>query len=572
MKRNNEGQKTELPGTSPRNIILYFSLLILIVVFSITRLPFFLYYPIVDFDGDSPYYYMNVDQIDKGMWPAFMIRTPGYPLFMKLIFLIFNSNIALIAIQNIFSLLTSLFFIYVIHTVYSSRLKYLPLLASIGMGAFVSSSIHLISDTSVMTESLYVNFLILFFALFIQAIHSKTNKSWLLSSICMAIVILIRPSALFFILIFIITIFFLLTNSYKIKAVFLLVIPFMVILFLTALYNSFIIGSFSVSTFTENALISFSATFLEKNSAYPPGANKAVEDSINAVHPVHKDIMENSWDRKKLRRVLTRYYNRNRKLIFDTLNEFEESDSYGLYMKWRPLLKQMSLDAIKNRPKIFVKYVYANLVTIFFHRMTDADFYHVLKKRYLRALNYKKYFTQSILNWDTLKYKTHPFQLYSKKEYGSTITKEFPKSFLKEYWGQEVFSKVRIKKVRRKEARIIPTLLQRIHQYFKVIHEFLFRNNFWIFIFLFTFIVSFMKLLKSRFHNKEAFILFVMTFSALLHGVVVATASLPILRLIFPMSFVYYLSLFLLPIIIDIDSKWFSNIKGVVSRSLARFS
>jgi hypothetical protein len=56
-----------------------------------------------------------------------------------------------------------------------------------------------------------------------------------------------------------------------------------------------------------------------------------------------------------------------------------------------------------------------------------------------------------------------------------------------------------------------------------------------------------------------------LTFSALLHGAVVAFASLPILRLIYPMTFVYYLSLFLLPIIIDFDSKWFSKIKTFAS-------
>jgi hypothetical protein len=541
-------------------------------MFSITRLPFFLYYPVVNFDGDSPYYYMNVDQIDKGMWPAFIIRTPGYPLFIKFVFLFFNKNISLIAIQNIFSLLTSLFFIYVIHKVYSSRFKFLPLLASIGMGAFISGSIHLISDTSFMTESLYVNFLVLFFALFILAIHSKTKITWILCSICMAAVILIRPSALFFILVSFIIMFFLFINSYK-KAVFLFAVPFIVILFLTSLYNYITIGSFSVTTFTENALISITSTFLEKNEKYAPGVNEAIEKCQNRVKPAHKNVMENSWNYKELSRVLKKYYNRSRKLVFSILIKHEKEDSFGLYMKWRPILRKIALNSILIRPKIYIKYIYSNLVTIFFNSMGDVDFYHILKRRYLKALNYKKYFTLSILDWDTLRYKAHPLQLYSKKEYGSTVTKDFPKSFLKEYWDPEIFSKIKIKKVkRRREAWMVPTFLQRVHQGFKVVHEFIFRNNFWIFIFFFTFIFSLLKLWRSRFHHKEAFILFIMTLSALLHGVVVATSAAPILRLIFPMQFVYYLSLFLLPIIIDFDSKWFSKIKGVITQFFPRFS
>ena len=136
--------KTKLLSGIGRNKILFLSFLILIIMFAITRLPFFIYYPIVNINNDSTHYFTVVDQIDKGMWPSFVIRTPGYPLFMKFVFLFFNKNISLIAIQNIFSLLTSLFFVYVIHKVYvsSGRFKYLSLLASIGMGAFISSSIH----------------------------------------------------------------------------------------------------------------------------------------------------------------------------------------------------------------------------------------------------------------------------------------------------------------------------------------------------------------------------------------------------------------------------------------------
>jgi hypothetical protein len=552
MKKNNKELKAKLLLILKKNIILFLSFLILITMFLITRLPFFLYYPVVDFDGDSPYYYINVDQINKGMWPAFIIRTPGYPLFLKFVFLFFNKNISLIAIQNIFSLLTSLFFIYVIHKVYSKRFKFLPLLAAIGMGASISASIHLLSDTSFMTESLYVNFLVLFFALFILAMHYKSKITWILCSICMAAVILIRPSALFFILVSFIIMFFLFINSSK-KAVFLFAVPLIVILFLTSLYNYITIGSFSVSTFTENALISFTSTFLEKNEKYAPRVNEAIEKCQNQVRPAHKNVMENSWDYKKLSRVLKRYYNRNRMLIFSTLIKYEKEDSYSLYMKWRPILKKVALNSILSRPKIYIKYIYSNLLTIFFNSMGDPDFYDILKKRYLKALNYKSYFTQSILN--RVRYKAHSLQLYSKKEYGSTITQDFPKSFLKEYWDPGVLSKIKIKKICRKKALLIPTFLQRVHQAFKVVHEFIFRNNSWIFIFLFTFIFSFFRLLKSRFHHKDAFILFIMTLSALLHGVVVATASLPILRLIFPMNFVYYLSLFLLPIIIDHDSK-----------------
>jgi hypothetical protein len=155
-------------------------------------------------------------------------------------------------------------------------------------------------------------------------------------------------------------------------------------------------------------------------------------------------------------------------------------------------------------------------------------------------------------------------RLYITKEYASTLSKDFAKSLLKEYWNPEVLSKVKMKKINKKEVRLEPTFLQKVHLGFKGVHEFLFHNNSWIFIYFFTLVFSFFRLLKSRFHHKEAFILFIMTFSAFLHGIVVSMSAVAARRLAFPMNFVYYMSLFLFPILLDFDSKYWSKIKTTI--------
>jgi hypothetical protein len=432
------------------------------------------------------------------------------------------------------------------------------------MGAFISSSIHLISDTSILTESIYVNFLVLFFAFFFLGIHLKTKRTWILCAITMAIVILIRPSAMFLIFVAIIVLLFLIMNAYKKLTVFLFAISFAAVLFLMCLYNYFTIGSFSISTFTEHALISFTSSFLEKSPGYPLEINEAIEKCQKRLTPAQKNIIENSWDHKKLFRILAKHYNRTRRIIFDSLASIEKKDSYSLYMKWRPILRELAIEAIKNRPTVYIKYLYSNGLMYFFYRRGDVDFYQQLERRYLRAFNYKKNATEFILSKDSIGSEESGIRIYYPKAYVLSLSKDFVKSFLKEYDDPELFSKVKMKRIGRKEVRIEPTFLQSVHRVFQSVHVFLFRSNFWVYFFLFTLIFSFFKLLRSRFSHKDAFILFIMTFSALLHGIVVSMSALGRMRLAYPMNFVYYLSLFLFPIIIDVDRNFYSKIKKVI--------
>jgi 4-amino-4-deoxy-L-arabinose transferase-like glycosyltransferase len=283
---------------------------------------------------------MIVDQIHKGFLPTFNIRTPGYPLFLTFMFVFFKSNLAVIAVQNLFTLFSSLFFIFVINKIFGKKWKYLALLVAIGLGAFVSLSIHLCLDTALATESIYINTILLFFSFLLLAIYYQNRMYWVCCGITMAMVILIRPSGLFLVPLFLAILLFLFLNAYKKKLILLFSISFVTPLILICIYNYFTIGSFAISTFTEHALISFTSTFLEKNPDYSPQINRAIEKSLNRLSPHKKNIIKNSWDPKPLSHILLRHYNRNRRIIFQTLKSFEDKNADNLYMKWRPVLKK----------------------------------------------------------------------------------------------------------------------------------------------------------------------------------------------------------------------------------------
>lgn len=541
--------------------ILFVSFLIVAIPFIITRLPFFFDYPALTIDPDYLHYYTIVDQVDKGFFPTFIIRTPGYPLFLGLIFTFFSHNMAVVIIQNILSLMVALFFVFAIYKVYSDRLKYLPLLTAAGMAAFTSSTNHLLADTTLLTESLFVNVIILFFAFLILALHYKKNVLWLLCSFLMAYTILIRPTGIFLILIFLIVLVFLFIKQkaetekktpffraigrfIKRKDTLSFSLPFAGILLLLSVYNYFTVGYFTISgLYSEHALISFTATFLEKKDTYDPEINKIIDEAKKKIIPRHKKERDNSWNYFKVNRVLRRYYNRTRNLIFRYLLSTEEKDSYTLYLKWRPLLSDMGWTAIKKHPILYLKYFYSNLAIYFFHNMGDPDFYQKLKQRYLKVKGQKNYYNIYIREGSSIR-------RYYKKDYAVTLSDDFMKSFLKEIYKPEPLPTFKIESVKEKRVHIEPTFFQGVHRVYKKVHDFLFRNIVWVFIFLFVLGFSFVKLVKSGFRHSGALIMFTLTLSALLHGVIICMLSFAIQRYSYTMEFAYYLSLFLFPIIL----------------------
>ena len=124
-------------------------------------------------------------------------------------------------------------------------------------------------------------------------------------------------------------------------------------------------------------------------------------------------------------------------------------------------------------------------------------------------------------------------------------------AFLKENRRPEKIANLdRYKQDGKWQVEIKPTFLQKLHIIYKKTHDFLFRNVLWVLGFFFVLVFSFVRLLKSRFSHSGALILFLLTLSALMHGLIISLSSFSILRYSYSMEFVYYLSLFLLPLIL----------------------
>jgi hypothetical protein len=528
-------------GQIEKNRILLLAYFIFSLFFLITRLPFFIHDSIVLLSPDYQHYYMIVDQIHKGFMPIFIIRTPGYPLFLTLMFMFFKSNLAVIAVQNLLTFFCSLYFIFAVNKSVSRKFKYLPILAAIGLGAFISLSVHLCLDTALATESLYINMILIFFGSLFLAFFNTERRYWIASGFSMAMVIVIRPSGLFLIPLFLAILVFSLINAYPKKIILLFSASFTIPLLLLCLYNFFSIGNFSISTFTEHALISFTSPFLEQDPEYSPETNRAIEKSLNRLSPRKKSIIKNSWNTRQLSHILHRHYNRNRRIIFQTLKSLEDEDADNLYMKWRPVLNRIARDAIFKNPLVYMKFLYANIIQYFFKKK-NIHFYHRLQERYRSVLLLKQRYLRFY------KYRApDTLRLYYKNDYIKTINPDFVKDLLKEYWKLNPLDDHQKQEVKNKTLKL--RFLQRLHRDFLKAHQLLFHNKFWIFFFFTALIISSIRLITSRLRHRGTFLFFLLTAAALLHGIVISMSSFSDARLSYPLDFIYYFSLLLFPMI-----------------------
>jgi hypothetical protein len=278
---------------------------VVIVSFLITRLPYFLYYPVISVHPDTVGYFEIVDMIDKGMLPSLYLRPPGYSLFIKLVLLFSNKLFSVVIAQGMMALISSLVFVYAVFKAYRS----LTILVSIALAAFISSHVYLESEISILSESVYVSVLVLAFAFFILALRLRKSVYFVLFSAASAYAVYIRPAGIFFIVIVIFTLVYLIVNRYKRNHWAALAGPFTSLLLILAAYNLFTFHTFSLSNYGElTALIGLS-NFMEQDDRNNKELNDAIKKIRDRSTPRDREILETSWDPEKFDRAMFNSYN-----------------------------------------------------------------------------------------------------------------------------------------------------------------------------------------------------------------------------------------------------------------------
>jgi len=214
--------------------------LMLILAFMISRLPFFIYFPIVGFHSDTAVYFAAVEGLLYGELPKFGTVPPLYPLFLWFVGLLSDNMLIYAYVQTFFSLCSGLFFLYISY-------KHMPKLCipfAMALSVFFMTSHSLVFDSLLTSESLYVSILICLCALFLHALYTSKKWAWILFSVFLSLPFLIRPTGLFFLMfLFAICLYFFYT---KVKRVyyFYFLLPFCAVFFINMLYSKITLNEF----------------------------------------------------------------------------------------------------------------------------------------------------------------------------------------------------------------------------------------------------------------------------------------------------------------------------------------
>jgi hypothetical protein len=528
---------TEQTATAKKGIPVP-ALLLFTGVFALTRLPYFLYYRIAQMNPDTAGYVMIVDQINKGFAPHLSIRTPGYPLFLKIVSFLFPTNFAVTAVQHGLSFAAGILFIWVIGVVFRER-RWLATATAGAFAAFISIGWHIENDSSIMTDSLFCSLGIIFLALLILGLYRRKGLILALASAALAAAILSRPAAIALLFAFVLALIFMARNGFARRLRLSFVLPIAGILLSLMTYNALTTGSFAVSLFSEHAMISFASTFLDHHPRYGVAANEAVDRCRAALQPIDQAVLKTSWNYAELNRVNGRYYENNRMRIVEAMLAHEPPDAYDIYLKWRPLWRRMALDAIAHHPVTALKYFVSNMAAVFYaNSWHQMDIYTKWRRSFGEASRW-----------------THDFALFgdpgcsfnrrfNARAYSETLT---PSGFSAFVMREDFVTSGTGRSLSDSRTRIF---LEGCHQRWLRVHTLLFRNPLWILSFLVVLVFSAVRTIKTGFRHPGAFIAFLLTASAAAYGAVIALTAFPYLRYTYSLEYIYYLSPFLWPIML----------------------
>ena len=507
---------------------LYLCCLFILIVFLFTRIPFYFYNPIINISNDTFSYFRIVNQINQNQFPTFDVRTPGYPLFLFIIGLFSDKIIAVILAQSIISLLSCIFIILIVYKVY----KKLLIPVTIALAIEISSALHLNFETSALSECLFESTLLIFVGFLLLAINISKKRYWILSSCFAMIVIYIRPNGLILLPILFLVLFFLLKNKYGRNIIISFGIPILFFYLLLCTYNFYTLKKFTITPFGGANIIAAVLPYIEPDEAYPQYMNQSI-DSIKLLMPL-KDIekIKRSTNINEVYDSYNNIYGPYLCHFYNTIVDKRYSSIPGdrQFSLMVDDLKKVSYGSIKKSPMMFSKISFF----MFIHYFTN-DFW--------------AYFYDDFL-YERIDENSYDFNYYNSNKYknelrilnSGMLSQSTIKLTLKEFIN---YDKIKAKKVIDSNNNI----LRKTNHFYTKIHNLLFRNFIWKLMYVLIFIYSAFNSIKSRFKNKENFLMLCICLMPLFNGIMVSLVEPSLYRYSYPFEFIYYLCVALIPIV-----------------------
>lgn len=460
---------------------------LVVMCFVLTRLPFFIHYRLPDVAIDYWSYFNLVQQWQNGQWPQLTQRTPGYPLFLAMVFLFSKTPMAVVIAQCLTTLTASL----VTLTCFiraNRRLAYPAALALIG---FTASMHSVYFDTALMSESLYCSLLMVSFGSLTLAILRDGIWFCAGASITMAGVILTRPAGFFLFAVFSLTLGWMIIRRLPRRQILAFALPLASLMLITCAYNRLTIGSFTVTPFGAVNLLGAVATYIEEDPTAPEAVNNAVRAIQSSVTPEDRETIATSHDPFALSSTFVKYYDA---AIYTHMGKVSIP-----YMELTGFYKRIGRLSISHHPGLYLKLASANYYFFYrcglLNRNHDDYFYDHLVVRYARQSTEQPHIRRE----------------------GASIT-------------------------------IDSTWTRRLHERFNAVHEAIFWNPIWLFGALALLPIAIWKLVRSRGKDAGAMVVILCILSLLGAGLVVALVQMPMTRYAATALFLTYLTPLYLPL------------------------
>lgn len=497
------------------------TVIIVTVLIILTRLPFFLYYQVISISFDTASYCAVALNITEGNLPAFEIRTPGYPLFLAMIWF-FSKNLFIVAvIQSLITIAVTAFFLHAINKVYAKFL--IPFAAALVI--YETSSYFILFESVLLAESLFVNLLLLITALLILAIKENRAVYWLYFSISAGLLLYLRPAGLFLVPVMMFVLLYFYKKKFRLVYYANLILPVTIFILALCIYNKATVDSFSMSPFGNINLPGATITFMEKSPEYPQFVNEIIDTVSNSLPSKDRRYVRESFGFTKLYDIfLNNFY-----AVIVLTDKLIKHDSTGGFISVIPYLKQISFDAVKKHPDIYAKFFISNFVQYFRNisktfelRPKYEGVYKsiVIDKRHLTALEKGGWQQVSTNESDYAKVA----DLYRQNEIRTA--------------GLEYFEIAGPEKIILED-----TFIFSMYEIYEKIYNVLFRNYFWLISGFAVFCYSLIRIIKSKFADDDALIYFLLGLIYGTKALMVSLVESSLERYSFPVEFVLYLSI-----------------------------
>ena len=502
-----------MPGLAQNRSLLYISIIIVSIAFIITRLPWFVDYPVPLIFPDTQTYFDPARQIFSGHWPIFDMRTPGYPLFLALSLTIFPYLKFTVILQNLLTFCSALFFVWATYKMYGK----LVVCAGITMVAHVAQPFIVQSDFSMLTESLYSSCLVLSIGLLVLAIGTQKARYALLFSLVGGYIFWVRPNGIFLFGILLIIILYMIVNSYSLKNVLCLALPMPIMLTLLLSYNYFSFGSFTLSNISDLTLYGITSVYWEPDASFPVEVNKGILQFRDEISESDQHVLGTSWDPVKLEPLFS---NNAGKAVF-LFEDAARNPDLPLSENARgELMTQVALKAIRSHLDMYIKLVWSNL----YYFLIDESSWNVS------------------LYWDTQKFIP---QMYGEE---GLAQDEF---ISREYFTIPSIPAISVLggKGENLQVEIIPTPLLGIYTQFNNILKKVFDTKALLIGYFIVVLISLYLAIRSKLRVQGVFILFAVSSILLLAGVTMALITPISDRYASPTRFIEVFSIAFIPLL-----------------------